>query len=315
MKALKLSTLAACLLLFVASCTKTVDTLSSSSTSTTSSQNAVMGAKAGGQGGEQQGGSQQGQPDNPGGGNTKVTPALTITYNPTIGIKDQPVTVTGTFDGTTAIPQCGKFQLQQLVNGAWVAVGTQVDVTPTNDEITYTFTPTVVGPTAYSFRLHYIASGQGCDFNQVMSEPYTLEVVNPCLPLNLVIAEVKGTQQAGTNMYDFEVTYRVTSCPSYTGAKLQGGLTAVTGFDGSDLSSSDAAAIGQERKNTNNDNHIIQWNFEMGANYNHWFKVKFTKELKTAGTHQITGNWSVEATNPNTGEKVRVETPSAVFTK
>jgi hypothetical protein len=305
MKALKLSGFALCLLGMFSSCTK--DTLETSTSTSSKSLESVLGA--GGRGGAET------QPSTPGGGNDKVTPSLTITYDPAIGIKDQPVKVTGSFDGTTAIPQCGKLQLEQLVNNSWVSVGTQVDVTATVNTIEHTFTPTVVGDDVYSFRVHYVASGQGCDFNQVMSDAYALDVINPCLPLNLVVADVKGNQQGSSNWYDFEVTYRVTSCPSYTGAKLQGGLTAVTGFDETDLTSTDVTAVGTERKNTHNNNHIIQWNFEIGADYDHTFTVKFTKELKTAGTHQITGDWSVEATNPRTGEIVRVGTPSAEFTK
>jgi hypothetical protein len=41
---------------------------------------------------------------------------MTITYNPNPGIVNQPVTVTASLAGTN-IPDCGKLQLQQLING------------------------------------------------------------------------------------------------------------------------------------------------------------------------------------------------------
>lgn len=303
MKALQLNAIALCLFGIFSSCTK--DTLQSSTTSSASSLDGVLGTNG------------RGQNDVQPTGNDKTDVSLVVIYDPAIGIKGQDVTVTGTFAETSAVPDCGQLQLEQLVNGVYVAVESPVDVSQTNHEVTYTFTPTVVGEAAYSFRVHYVASGGPggqCNFNQKMSEGFPLTVIDACLPLDLEVADVKGIPQGSTNWYDFEVTYRVKSCPAYTGAKLQGGLTAVTNFDESDLSSTDLLADGSERKNTQNDNHIIYWFFDITSNYNNTFTVKFTKELKGDGPYQITGGWSVSAKDAS-GNEVRDEVEPVLFTK
>src|SRR5262245_55563920 len=92
---------------------------------------------------------------------TKIDPTLDATFNPDPATVNQTVTVTGKFDGATAIPDCGKLQLFQKENGAWVKVA-DADVSSSAHEVTYTFTPTIAGDNAYEFYVHYIASG-GCD--------------------------------------------------------------------------------------------------------------------------------------------------------
>ncbi|HEY1114496.1 MAG TPA: hypothetical protein VGE66_13085 [Chitinophagaceae bacterium] len=311
MKTLQLSAIALCLFGAFSSCTK--DTLSS--------QDSLSSATRGGGQNETpgQGGTPPGQGDNPssdnqGGGNGRVDPSLTVIYDPAVGIKGEPVTVTGTFDETTgvAVPDCGKLQLQMLVGTEYVGVGAPVNVTTSNHEVTYTFTPTVVGDEAYSFKVHYVAAG--CDgFNENMSGEFPLKVVEPCLPLALKGELTKHTP-LGNNKYEFEVTYTVTSCPAMGAAKLQGGLTAVTGFTDAGMWTNDTEAEGEERKHTQNDNHIIMWNFQIGEQYERIFKVTFTKELKGTAPYELTGQWSVSAKDPITGIEIKPTAAPITFT-
>src|SRR5215468_9916917 len=68
----------------------------------------------------------------------KIDPALDATFNPDPATVNQPVTVTGTFDGSTPIPDCGKLQLfQRNADGVtWDKVA-DADVTASNHEVDY----------------------------------------------------------------------------------------------------------------------------------------------------------------------------------
>src|SRR5215467_14359212 len=94
---------------------------------------------------------------------TKIDPTLDATFNPDPATVNQPVTVTGKFDGATPIPDCGKLQLfQRDADGVtWDKVA-DANVSSSVHEVTYTFTPTIAGDKAYEFYVHYVPSG-GCN--------------------------------------------------------------------------------------------------------------------------------------------------------
>jgi hypothetical protein len=220
-----------------------------------------------------------------------VSPSLIVNFNPSPGIANQPVTVTGTFDQTTgiAIPDCGKLQLFQNIDGNWVKQA-DADVSATVHEVSFQFTPTLVGDDVYEFRVHYIASACA-GFQTTFSNNYFLDVVSACN--GLTISGSATASPAGTGMYDFMVSYTVNTCGiEYTHLKTQGGLTAWS----TDVSNTSAGAEYWETGNSSHPNTVIKWeeNSSLAGN-TRTYSVTFKKAWSGSGPVTLTGDWSVKA--------------------
>jgi hypothetical protein len=314
MKALKLSTLAA-FLLVLSACTKDVDTLSTSSTSLSASTSApseeqTIGAnKVAGQTVQLQ--------------TLSVSPAINYSITPNEVVEGGSTTLTGEITFQQEVKQFN-YSIQYAAmqtNGEW---GTWID-TDLGDQIkigkdepgSKSFPISVpidtdelgLTPGVYGWKIH-IAGGD-LKNEQMFSEIKTLKVIKACDPL-AVVASLGTPENLGGNKYRFTVTYTVTSCPAVGSAKLQGGLTAfstmVNSYDGQDQK-------GVERKETNNSNFIYYWNFNVTAGYQNTFTMVFEKEIKEAGPQEITGTWSVSYKNPTTGLEEKALAQPVVFTK
>jgi hypothetical protein len=274
MKTISLSSIAfACLCLFN-SCTK-----ESSEISTTTSSSSLSAARA----------AALGATDH---GNNDVAPGMTVVYNPNPGIVNQPVTVTGSFTGTN-IPTCGQLHLQQLINGSWVKVA-GINVTSTLQEVSYTFTPTIVGTAAYQFQLHYIASQNCIGFAQAQSGGFPLDVIEPCQGLTFTGSATAEPSSAGK--YLFTVTYTVNPCGlQFDKLKTQGGLTNAVEFI-----SAEGGLIGSQNwVPGTSTNKIIKWEENtpgiLLATDKRVYVIKFEKAYSGTGLIDLTGDWSTSA--------------------
>jgi hypothetical protein len=276
MKTISLSSIAfACLCLFN-SCTKESSEISSSTTSSTSlsaARAAALGA-------------------NTDRGNTDVAPGMTIIYNPNPGVVNQPVTVTGSFTGTS-IPTCGKLQLQQLVDGNWVTK-LDVNVTSTVQEVSYTFKPTIAGIAAYQFQLHYVPSQNCIGFAQAKSGSFPLDVIEPCQGLTFTGSATAAPSSAG--MYLFTVTYTVNPCGlQFDKLKTQGGLTNAVEF----ISAEGGLINSQNWVPGTSTNKIIKWEENTPGTLlpttKRVYVIKFEKAYAGTGSIELTGDWSTSA--------------------
>lgn len=220
---------------------------------------------------------------------SNIDPGLVINFNPTTGVVGEPVTVTGTFSGT-AIPTCGKLQLDQVVNGVATNVA-MINVSSSAQTVTYTFTPTVAGNNAYEFYLHYVAGN--CDgFGETKSSHYFLNVVEACHGLTLT-GKVLKAESTATGSYFFTVQYTVNTCRvRYNHLKTQGGLTA---FSTEVINLTD----GYEKWEVGNSSHpntIVKWEESAPLpNNTRTYTVTFLKPWSGTGPVQLTGQWSVHA--------------------
>lgn len=224
--------------------------------------------------------------------NADIAPALVVNFNPDPAIVNQPVTVTGTFNTTTvAAPQCGKLQLFQKINGSWVAVGSQVNVTPSVQSVSYTFTPTLIGTDVYEFKVNFIKAGCA-GYSTEASSSFFLTVVQPCNGLTLVGTATGVPSIDAPGMYDFTVDYTVTACNiSYDALKLQGGLTAASVLVGA------TNGYTWEVGNGPNPNSIIKWTESSPfPGTSKTYTATFRKAYSGSGTITITGAWSVKTT-------------------
>ena len=277
MKSLKLGGIAA-ILFFTAfsSCKKDSSTVSTTDQGTSNQ----VASKAGSGGGAS-------AADN-------VDPSLIVTFNPDPGIVNQSETVTGTFDATTgvAIPDCGKLQLFQKVDGNWVKVA-DADITASVHQVTYSFTPTIAGDNAYEFRLHYIKSG-GCDgFNTFMSGSFFLDVQNQCVS-QFTITPSLSAQDIGGGRYEFTVSYTLISPVDVAGVKFQGGATA-GGNVGHQVTDFGNTVV----VNANNNNTVLKWEGNLYACTPQVVHFKFARNFSCPATNElITGAWSAIAGGP-----------------
>jgi len=219
----------------------------------------------------------------------KTDPTLKVTFNPDPATVNQPVTVTGTFDGATAIPDCGKLQLFQKVDGAWVNVA-QADISASVHEVTYNFTPTTAGDNAYEFYVHYVPSGGCNDFGENKSDSYFLDVQTQCVSVFTITPSISA-ENWNNGLYEFTITYTLISPVDVTSIKFQGGATAggSYGFQLTDIGNT--VMVNQ---NLNND--VLKWEGNLTACTPQEVHFKFTRQFSCPATNElITGAWSASA--------------------
>lgn len=224
--------------------------------------------------------------------NADVNPGMVVNFNPSPGQVNQPVTVTGTFDGSTLVPGCGKLQLFQKIDGTWSKVA-DVDVSATVHEVSYQFTPTLVGNDVYEFYLHYIASGNCSGFSENKSSSYFLDVESACQGLSLV-GHVASAVSNGDGTYAFTVEYTVNTCTvQYDYLKLQGGLTA---FSTQVVGTTEDADL-REAGSSAHPNTIVKWEETTQLpDHTKTYSVTFNKAWNGTSPVELTGQWSLHAT-------------------
>lgn len=292
MKTLKLSSIAFAFLCLISSCTKDSSQLSSQNDQTAlSARQSLLG-----QGGKAGGPASENPP-----GNNKVVPEMTISFNPDPALLGEEVIVTGSFvqDGST--PDCGKIQLMMSTDGStWTNVG-QKNISASQQDVSYAFTPTISGDKAYQFQLHYIASGGDCkEYDQGRSSIFYLNV-KACEGLNLT-RELINMAPVSAGLYEFTVAYTVTTCGiEFDKLKLQGGLTNATSIV--EATPADDAAKGIDYEAWvpgGSKNWIQRWEeTSIGGllpTHERKYTVKFTKAYSGAGPIELTGAWSVTLT-------------------
>ncbi|HET9824480.1 MAG TPA: hypothetical protein VFP87_04060 [Chitinophagaceae bacterium] len=265
MKSLKLSGIAALLLFSVFySCKKDSSTLSSSN---------LVTSRSGGPGGTS---------------GATVNPTMVVTFNPDPATVNQSVTVTGSFDGATAIPDCGKLQLFQKIDGTWVKVA-DADVSSSVHSVAYNFTPTVAGDDAYEFYVHYISAG--CSgFSENKSGSFFLDVQNQCVSVFTIAPSITATN-LGNGLYEFSVTYTLTSPVNVTGIKFQGGATAGGNYGHQVTDLGNTVVVNETLNNT-----VLKWEGDLTACTPQEIHFKFTRQFSCPATNAlITGAWSASA--------------------
>ena len=221
----------------------------------------------------------------------KIDPTLTATFNPDPATVNQPVTVTGTFDGATAIPDCGKLQLfQRDADGVtWDKVA-DANVSSSVHEVTYTFTPTTAGDKAYEFYVHFVPSG-GCDgFGENKSESYFLNVHTQCVSVFTINPSISA-ENWNNGLYEFTITYTLISPVDVTGIKFQGGATAGGSYGHQMTDYGNTVVV-----NANLNNTVLKWEGNLTACTPQEVHFKFTRQFSCPATNElITGAWSASA--------------------
>jgi hypothetical protein len=264
MKALKLSSIALLLFSIFSSCTKDTCSLDDPS---------LLSSRSGGPSGI---------------GNTDVTPLLKVVFNPDPAVLNQTVTVTGTFT-SAPMPDCGKLQLFQQINGDWVKVA-DADLSASVHEVSYDFVPAIAGDDVYEFRVHYIPSGGCTGFSQTFSDSYYLDVENQCVSAFTIIPSISAVN-LNNGLYEFNISYTLISPVDVNDIKFQGGATA-GGNVGHQVTDFGNTVV----VNANNNNTVLKWEGNLTACTPQVVSFKFTRNFSCPATDAlITGAWSASA--------------------
>ena len=221
--------------------------------------------------------------------NVSVDPSLVVVFNPDPAELGKTVSVIGSFDPTTgvAVPDCGKLQLFKKLSGDWVKLA-EADITSSVHAVTYDFIPDVAGEDVYEFRTHFIKSGGGCNaFNTFFSDSYFLDVVKPCVSVFTITPSVSAVN-IGSGLYEFTVTYTLTSPVDVAGIKFQGGATAGgnSGHEVTDLGNTSVV-------NANNNNTVLKWEGDLTACTPKEISFKYTRNFSCPATGAlVTGQWT-----------------------
>jgi hypothetical protein len=211
---------------------------------------------------------------------------MTLNFNPAIAIIGESASVSATIYPT---PESGVIKIQRAkdASGQYTTADLAADWETifTGDArlgvISTTFLPTIVGD--FGFRAHFVpkgGAGMGASFVKA-----NVKVVEACKGLKLLKPEITKVIYLGQDNYQFTVTYKVKACGNFNSLKLQGGLTAISKIN--ELSA--GATVKLTRLN-----HVISWEIGNMKDAEKEFTVTFTKKLTGAGTHELTGDWSVK---------------------
>jgi hypothetical protein len=269
MKTIKLGAIAAVLLCIFFACTKTTNDLKTQTTD--ESLTTAAGRGGGGSNNSEDAGL-----------------ALEVLFNPDPATVNESVTVTGTFAGRSAVPDCGKLHLFQKINGDWVKVA-DAELSASVHAVNYSFTPTVAGEDVYEFRVHYIKAG-GCDYDNAFSDSYFLDVNTQCVSVFTITPSLTA-QNVGGGLYEFTVSYTLTSPVDVADVKFQGGATA-GGNVGHVITNYGNTSVA----NANNNNTVLKWEGSLTACTPQTINFKFTRNFSCpAAAELITGSWSASS--------------------
>ncbi|HEY0679936.1 MAG TPA: hypothetical protein VGD17_16745 [Chitinophagaceae bacterium] len=271
MKALKLSSLALLCISFFSSCTKDVKTASTYD----ESQEMYSGAKPGVPTIE-----------------SSKKPVLTPSQSPKPVDKGNAVTVSysATDNTTGAAVQCGRIVIYQWLNGAWTEIASGNAPTVSTQPIM----TTTADDCAYMFRAGFDPGGNGTQckgsyagVDYLTEADFCADVEDPCVDVFTITGQAEA-QDLLNGLYEFTITYTLTSPEDLAGVKFQGGATA-GGNSGHAITD-----LGEfQLVNVNNNNTVIKWEGNLEACVPKLLTFKYTRNFSCpANGALVTGDWT-----------------------
>lgn len=220
-------------------------------------------------------------------------PLLTPSQSPAPVRKGNSVTVsyTATDANTGSAVQCGRIKIYQWLNGMWKEVASANAPTAS-----FTLSTETADDCAYKFRAGFDPGGSnqcrgaytGVDY--LLGQDFCLDVIEPCVDVFTIDGEATAVNLQN-GLYEFTITYTLTSPVNVTGVKFQGGATAGgnTGHAISDPGEFQYA-------NVNNNNTVLKWVGDLQACTPKVLTFKYTRNFSCpSGDALVTGDWSASA--------------------
>lgn len=212
----------------------------------------------------------------------------------------KPVTITYTAkdDFNNQDINCGQIQILQLVAGEWINVAQA-----TAPAASFTFTPTEAGTCAYEFKAHFNPGagpgGTACGnaYKAMQTEGSCIAVTNDCVTEFTIDSDVSAID-LGNGLYEFTISYTLTSPEDVNDVKFQGGATAggnsghaITNFGNTTL------------VNENNNNTVVKWNGDLEACHPQIITFTYTRNFSCPATDAtVTGSWKASVGETILGE-------------
>ncbi|MBA2498476.1 MAG: hypothetical protein H0V30_01985 [Chitinophagaceae bacterium] len=218
-------------------------------------------------------------------GEAKVNSPVTIIYT----AKDD-------FNGKDIT--CGQIMIFQLINAEWVKVAQSAA-----PSASYEFTPQQAGICAYEFKAHF-NGGAGPDGNPcqgtykaMQTEGECVEVSNDCVTEFTIDSDVNAND-LGNGLYEFTISYTLTSPEDVTNVKFQGGATAGGNSGHAIIDFGNTIVV-----NANNNNTVVKWNGDLLACEPQVVTFKYQRNFACPATDaQVTGNWKASVGETILGE-------------
>lgn len=213
----------------------------------------------------------------------KVGKPVTITYTAKDDFNNQDIT-------------CGQIKIFQLIDGEWE----QVAQSPA-PAASFTFTPAVAGTCAYEFKASFNGGagpgGTACgNTYKAMQTEGCLAVTNNCVTAFTIDSDVSA-MDLGNGLYEFTISYTLTSPEAVSNVKFQGGATA-GGNSGHSLQFGNTTLV-----NANNNNTVIKWEGDLEACKPQVVTFTYTRNFSCPVIGAIvTGNWKASVGDVTLGE-------------
>ena len=218
-------------------------------------------------------------------------PRLVAEQTPNPANMGSEVTVTyKAMDQGTGLPvECGTLKIYQLVGTEWVEVKKG-----TAPELSYTFKVEKAGECAYQFKAGFAPGGKdvqckgdyaGVDY--ASQEPFCVKVA--CVQELTVKPQVTAVNK-GDGLYEFTISYILTSPKDVNGIKFQGGATSGGQFEHT------LTDIGTMVAKDNKQNTVLKWEGDLKACTPQILYFRYVRRFSCPETDaQVAGNWSIEA--------------------
>ena len=217
-------------------------------------------------------------------------PLLTPSQSPAPVRKGNSVTISYTAtDQTTGIAvQCGRIKIYQWIAGTWTLVAT--GNAPT---VSLVLSAETADDCAYKFRAGFDPAGTnqcrgaytGVDY--LLSQDFCVDVTDPCVDVFTIDGQTTAVNLQN-GLYEFAITYTLTSPVDAAGVKFQGGATA-GGKTGHAITD-----VGEfEYVNINNNNTVLKWVGDLKACTPKVLTFKYTRNFYCPSVGAlVTGDWS-----------------------
>jgi hypothetical protein len=217
-------------------------------------------------------------------------PVLTPSQDPAPVNKGNSVTIRySAADATSgAAVQCGRIKIYQWLAGTWTEVAS--GTAPT---VSFTLQTLTADDCAYKFRAGFDPGGTnqcrgsytGVDY--LLGQEFCVDVVEPCVDVFTIDGHTEA-KDLQNGLYEFTITYTLTSPVDVEGVKFQGGATAggKTGHAITDVGDF-------EYVNINNNNTVLKWVGDLKACTPKVLSFKYTRNFSCpADGALVTGDWS-----------------------
>ena len=217
-------------------------------------------------------------------------PILTPSQSPAPVRKGNSVTVsyTATDPNTGSAVSCGRVKIYQWIDGVWIEVAS--GNAPT---VSLTLSTQTADDCAYKFRAGFDPGGPnqcrgaytGVDY--LLGQDFCVDVIEPCVEVFTIDGQTTAVNLQN-GLYEFTITYTLTSPVNVAGVKFQGGATA-GGNTGHTITN-----LGEfQYANVNNNNTVLKWVGDLQACTPKVLTFKYTRNFSCPSVDAlVTGDWS-----------------------